>query len=59
MNPVYILLLPLSCWALYNKVVQVAGSAKAGNQSRLKADVFFLVLTVFLILCLVLLIEST
>lgn len=46
MSLLYILLLPLCVVVLYKKLALVAASVRERNTSRLKAELFFLVLTI-------------
>lgn len=57
MSSLYLLLIPLSLLVLYRKVKMVIESIKNGNRSKLKADIFFLVLVIIIIVALVLAIE--
>jgi len=57
MSILYLLLLPLFIFTLYKKVSMVIVSAREGNHSKLKADVFFLVLVIVVATGLVLVIE--
>jgi hypothetical protein len=53
----YIVLAPLSLLVLYKRAVQIINDLKVRNQSKLKADIFFLLLTILIIILLVWLIE--
>jgi cell division protein FtsW (lipid II flippase) len=57
MSLMYIVLVPLSLLVLYKRAVQIINDLKDRNQSKLKADIFFLLLTLLIIILLVWLIE--
>ena len=57
MSSLYFLVLPLFMSVLYKKVSAVVVSSKAGDHSKLKADIFFLTLSLLVIFCLVVAIE--
>ena len=54
----YIVLAPLSLLVLYKRVVQILDALRDKNRSKLKADIFFLILTLVIIILLVWLIEK-
>jgi flagellar biogenesis protein FliO len=57
MSSLYFLVLPLFMSVLYKKVNAVVVSSKAGDHSKLKADIFFLGLSLIVIIGLVVAIE--
>ena len=57
MNPLYIMLAPLILFILNKRILHVAADIKSGNESKLKADIFFLILCLVTIGLLIWLIE--
>ena len=57
MNPLYIMLAPLIFFILHKRILLVNADIKAGNESKLKADIFFLILSLVTIGLLIWLIE--
>ncbi len=49
MSSVYFMLIPLSVYVLYKKIVAIIDSVKTANHSKLKADLFFLTLVIIVI----------
>jgi hypothetical protein len=58
MSLMYLVLAPLSLSVLYKRVVQIIDALRNKNRSKLKADIFFLILTLVIITLLVWLIEK-
>lgn len=56
-NMLYILLAPLVSFVLYKKINQIIIDIKLDNTSKIKANVFFLLLIILISVALVLLIE--
>lgn len=56
---IYLVILLIGPMTLSKKISELAGSFKIGNKDKIKVDVFFLFLTVALIVLLVLLVESS
>ncbi len=57
MNPLLIMLAPLILFILHKRILLVNADIKAGNESKLKADIFFLILSLVTIGLLIWLIE--
>lgn len=57
MSSLYLLLSPLIVTVIYKKVTAVVASSKAGDHSKQKADIFFLMLSLLVTICLVMAIE--
>jgi hypothetical protein len=53
MNAIYILLIPLFLFAVYNRIKLIIADLKENNNSKLKADIFFLVLILLVMASLV------
>jgi hypothetical protein len=49
MNLVYIVLVPLIAFVLYRRISFIAADIKTRNKSKLKADIFFLILSLVII----------
>jgi hypothetical protein len=58
MSLMYIVLAPLALLVLYKRILAIINSLKNRDQSKLKADIFFLSLSLVIIILLVWLIEK-
>ena len=59
MKLLYILLVPLILFVLYKRISLIIADVKARNQSKLKVDIFFLILILAIIGFLIWLTEIT
>ena len=54
MSSLYFLLIPAFLFVLYKRIKEIIGSVRERNHSKLKADIFFLMLTIIVITTMVL-----